>query len=182
MKKESQERESLFQSESQTNSESQVITTTFNHNVEHSEILVIFLNLFKSGFLFRSFLTNSFLKYKNSKLKSSRIQIKIHSEAMPISKASEEDVVEMHLSLITFEGRKPIILVMQYFSNLKTSKVNTDLVIGFIIVNQENVEELFVVMIRTFEGHLPIKIISELTMVFSRILECLDVRKPSFPL
>ena len=29
-------------------------------------------------------------------------------------------------------------------------------------------------MIRTFEGHLPIKIISELTMVFSRILECLE--------
>ena len=174
MKKESQEGESLFQSEDQINSESQLMTTTFNHNVEHSEILVIFLNLFKSGFLFRSFLTNSFLKYKNSKLKSSRIQIKIHSEAMPISKASEEDVVEMHLSLITFEGRKPIILVMQYFSNLKTSKVNTDLVIGFIIVNQENVEELFVVMIRTFEGHLPIKIISELTMVFSRILECFE--------
>ena len=172
MKKESQERESLFQSESQINSESQVITTTFNHSVEHSEILVKFLNLFKSGFLFKSFLTNSFLKCKNSKLKSSRIQIKIHSEAMPISKASEEDVVEIHLHLITFKGRKPIILVTQYFSKYKTSTVNTDTVIGFIIVNQDNVEELFIVMIRTFEGHLPINIISELTMVFSRILEC----------
>ena len=35
MKNENQERESLFQDKIQINSESQVITTTFNDNVEH---------------------------------------------------------------------------------------------------------------------------------------------------
>ena len=75
MKNENQEGESLFRSQIQINSESHVITTTFTHSVEHSEILVM-LKLFKTGFLLRSFLTNSLLKQKNSKLKSSRIQMK----------------------------------------------------------------------------------------------------------